>query len=84
MPAVLRTGFKSESQYVPTGIMPQGFLLNMMFYAAVLWLLICGPFALWRFIRARRGLCPACAYPMGESGVCSECGSELQQRGLRT
>ena len=28
--------------------MPQGFLLNMLFYATVLWLLICGLFALRR------------------------------------
>ncbi len=46
---------------------------------AVLWLLICGSFALRRFIRRRRGLCPACAYPMGDSNVCTECGLVLQQ-----
>ena len=80
VPAVLRTGFKSEPQYVPTGIMPQGFLLNMMFYAVVLWLLIPGPFALRRFIRVRRGLCPKCAYPRGESEVCSECGKAIPSR----
>ena len=28
-------------------------------------------------IRLRRGLCPACAYPMGESDTCSECGKPL-------
>ena len=57
-----------------------GLLLNMLFYAAVLWLLICGPFALRRFIRIRRSLCPACAYPTGESVVCSECGNALPGR----
>ncbi len=55
-----------------------GFALNTLFYAAVLWLLICGPFVLRRLIRVRRGLCPACAYPRGESDVCSECGKELR------
>ncbi len=54
-----------------------GFTANTIFYAAVLWLLICGPFALRRLIRVKRGLCPACAYPRGESDVCSECGKEL-------
>ncbi len=54
-----------------------GFLVNTLFYAAVLWLLICGPFALRRFVRVKHGLCPACAYPIGESGVCSECGGAL-------
>ena len=54
-----------------------GFLINTLFYAAILWLLIPGPFALRRLVRVRRGLCPKCAYPMGESAVCSECGCKL-------
>ncbi len=60
-----------------------GFAVNTLFYAVVLWLLIPGPFALRRFIRVRRGLCPACAYPRGESDVCSECGKALpNSRGI--
>ncbi len=58
----------------------RGFAINTIFYAALLWLLIPGPFVLRRHIRIRRGLCPACAYPMGESAVCSECGSEIPGR----
>ena len=54
-----------------------GFAINTAFYAGVLWLLILGPFALRRYIRRRRGLCPKCAYPVGESAVCSECGRKL-------
>ncbi len=57
-----------------------GFLANSTFYAAILWLLIPGPFALRRFLRVRRGLCPKCAYPMGESAVCTECGKPLPTR----
>ena len=57
-----------------------GFVANTVFYAAVLWLLIPGPFVLRRFIRIRRGLCPACAYPRGESDVCSECGKAIPSR----
>ena len=57
-----------------------GFALNTFFYATLLWLLIPGPFALRRLIRRRRGLCPKCAYPMGGSAVCTECGRELPQR----
>ena len=49
---------------------------------AILWLLIPGPFALRRFLRLRRGLCPKCAYPMGESPVCSECGKALPKRAV--
>ncbi len=50
-----------------------GFAGNTLFYATLLWL----PFVLRRLIRVQRGLCPACAYPRGESVVCSECGKEL-------
>ncbi len=57
-----------------------GFALNTLFYAALLWLLIPGPFVLRRFLRVRRGLCPKCAYPMGESAVCTECGRALAKR----
>ena len=54
------------------------FLVNTIFYATLLWLLIPGPFALRRVLRVRRGLCPKCAYPMGESSVCTECGGVLR------
>ncbi len=62
-----------------TGVLPlrpvwRGFLLNTAFYALAFIL----PAGMWwslrRFIRVKRSLCPACAYPVGESGVCSECG----------
>ena len=55
-----------------------GFAINTIFYAAVLWLLFAAPFALRRRIRARRGQCPACAYPVGASDVCTECGRRLK------
>ena len=54
-----------------------GFALNTLLYAAILWLLIASPFVLRRFLRVRGGLCPKCAYPMGESAVCTECGRAL-------
>ncbi len=68
-----------------TGVLPlrpvwRGFLLNTAFYAIAFIL----PAGMWwslrRFIRVRRGLCPACAYPRGESNVCSECGKALAER----
>ena len=66
-------------------ILPQrplwpGFAINTIFYATLLWLLIPGTFALRRFLRVRRGHCPKCAYPMGESSVCTECGKPLPRR----
>jgi len=57
-----------------------GFAVNTLFYAAILWLVIPGPFVLRRLIRRRRGLCPKCVYPMGESAVCTECGRDLPKR----
>ena len=67
-------------RHLPLGVIWPGFAVNTLFYAVVLWLLISGPFALRRFIRVKRGLCPACAYRMGESPVCSECGKALPGR----
>ncbi|MHC4416315.1 MAG: hypothetical protein ACYS0G_13630 [Planctomycetota bacterium] len=56
-----------------------GFTINTLFYAAILWLLICGPFVLRRFIRVHRGKCPKCGYPVSDSPVCTECGQTLPQ-----
>jgi hypothetical protein len=56
-----------------------GFAINTVFYAFVLWLLFAAPFALRRWRRIRRGLCPKCAYDLrgsvGGSQQCPECGS---------
>jgi hypothetical protein len=54
-----------------------GFAINTFFYAGILWLLLTAPFALRRRRRIKRGLCPACAYPIGASSVCTECGQTL-------
>ena len=57
-----------------------GLSTNTLFYAAILWLLIGGLFVLRRFLRLKRGLCPKCAYPVGESAACTECGKPLPSR----
>jgi hypothetical protein len=47
-----------------------GFAINTVFYAAVLWMLFAAPFALRRWRRIRRGLCPKCGYDLrGGSGA---------------
>jgi hypothetical protein len=51
-----------------------GFAINTLFYAGILWLLFAAPIALRRRRRIKRGLCPACAYPVGTSNKCTECG----------
>jgi hypothetical protein len=59
-----------------------GFAINTVFYAAVLWMLFAAPFALRKWRRIRRGLCPKCGYdlrnrPM-DAAVCPECGAEVR------
>ena len=81
-PSLYRRLSKTElwGRNLPTMPLWPGFAVNTIFYAVVLWLLIPGPFVLRRFVRVKRGLCPACCYPMGESAVCSECGTALPGR----
>ena len=84
---VLRLGFlpsRLNKRRVPTQPIWPGFAVNTIFYSTLLWLLIPGPFVLRRFLRLRRGLCPKCAYPMGESSVCTECGCGLPKRARTT
>ncbi len=56
-----------------------GFLINTLFYAAILWPLICGPFVLRRLIRRKRGLCVACGYDLrhADHDACPECGAAI-------
>jgi hypothetical protein len=82
IPVQLSTSEKSMLNNLPIRPLWPGFVVNTLFYAASLWLLICGPFALRRFVRMRRGLCPKCAYPMGEAAVCTECGKPLPKRAV--
>ncbi len=74
------TAGRIQHRLAPLRPLWPGFAINTLFYATILWLLIPGPFALRRFLRMRRGLCPKCAYPMGESSVCTECGKPLPTR----
>jgi hypothetical protein len=57
-----------------------GFIINTLFYAALAWFAVPGPFALRRLLRARRGLCMKCAYPIGAGEVCTECGAAVTPR----
>jgi hypothetical protein len=54
-----------------------GFAINTVFYAAILWVLFAAPFALRRWRRIKRGLCPKCGYDLRGSATtnaCPECG----------
>jgi hypothetical protein len=63
---------------LPIGIIWPGFAVNTLFYAAILWLLLAATLELRRCLRIKRGLCPACAYPVGASPVCTECGKPVK------
>ena len=66
----------TSHRFIPLRPLWPGFAINTILYATTLWLLICGPFALRRHLRIRRGLCPACGYDLrhGEHDACPECG----------
>jgi hypothetical protein len=78
--AVQHTGTVVGDRVFPTTIEPVAFAFNTLLYAAMLWLLFAFPGALRRRRRFKRGLCPACAYPIGESTTCTECGNQLKPR----
>lgn len=58
-----------------------GFVVNSLFYAVILWLLLGGLAAERTRLRCRRGLCAKCAYPIGVSPVCTECGAAVARKG---
>ncbi len=69
-----------RAKVVPLRPLWPGFAVNSLFYAAILWLPIRGPFALRRHIRRKRGLCVACGYDIRGTAqmICSECGHEVR------
>ena len=74
-----RQGFGGSEDALPWLPVWPGFAINTVFYAFVLWLLFAAPFAMRRRRRIKRGLCPKCAYPVGASDVCTECGARVRQ-----
>ena len=76
----LRYNWTDFNHSVPLRPLWPGFALNTVFYALLLWPLLAAPGIVRRRRRLKRGLCPACAYPIGTSPVCTECGKELPER----
>jgi hypothetical protein len=67
------------------GIVPfrpvwSGLLLNLFVYFVIALTLLRGPRTILVRRRLRKGLCPQCAYPIGVSPVCTECGTALPLR----
>jgi len=74
-------------RFIPNHVLVVGFAINTIFYAAMLVILFYGPGKVRRFVRVRRGRCPACGFIIAPgtcaSGLCSECGATLPARLLR-
>ena len=69
------------AQLTPMRPIWPGFAINTVFYAGILWLLVAIPARVRRWRRTRRGLCAKCAYPVGASEVCTECGAAIRPGG---
>jgi hypothetical protein len=73
------TSAPTETGY-PAHVLPLapiwgGLLANVALYTLP-WILVLGaPRVAIRFSRRHRGLCPVCAYPIGSSPICAECGA---------
>jgi hypothetical protein len=65
---------------LPLRPLSPGFAINTLLYALLLWLLFFAPFTARRMLRRRRALCEKCAYPIGVSPVCTECGAAVTRK----
>lgn len=69
-------GLKRRSQQLAELRRPMlaGLALDTAILGVTLWTVLFGPGILIRGFRGRRGMCPHCGYPIGQTAVCSECG----------
>jgi hypothetical protein len=63
---------------VPAQPLWGGFVVNTLVYALMLAFAFAIPIAVVRYVRHRRGRCIRCGYPLGASGVCTECGRSVR------
>lgn len=80
-----RTGLEAGKRLPPLRPLWRGFAINTLFYAAIAFALIAGPFMVLRLrrsARSRRGLCITCGYNLrglrgcgDDHAVCPECGA---------
>ncbi|MCI0362901.1 MAG: hypothetical protein L0219_03415, partial [Phycisphaerales bacterium] len=73
-------GLYSDGKRLPIKPIWPGFAINTILYAAILWLLFAAPGLVRRRRRIKHGLCPACAYPIGASETCTECGKPVSPK----
>ncbi len=75
----LDTGFDREYPDWPTAILPlrpvlPGFIVNTLFYTALVFAPVVGARVVRRHRRAKRGRCIACGYELADLTACPECG----------
>lgn len=67
-----------EVRVLPLTPIWPGLALDSVFWGAAALAVVHGPRTVRAALRRRRGLCPACAYPVGASPVCTECGTAVR------
>jgi hypothetical protein len=80
---VVQAGTFRMPRLIPMRPMWPNFALDVISIGGGLWLLWVVLLTLRRAIRMWRGQCPACAYPVGVSNVCTECGKPLRNRAAK-
>ena len=73
-------GLIDWEESLPFHPMWRGVTVNTIAFAAILWLLCITPCRIRRWMHIRRGLCPKCAYPVGTSDTCTECGRPIKRK----
>ncbi len=64
-------------QHIPLKVLPVAFASNSLIMALAVGAAVAGARAARCRLRTGRGLCPSCAYPRGESEMCTECGAAV-------
>ncbi|HWB18891.1 MAG TPA: hypothetical protein VG711_01210 [Phycisphaerales bacterium] len=76
--AVTRPMDNGDRRLIPYTPMWPGFLVNSLFYGAIVWGIFAATFTMRRMIRRKQNLCSHCGYPIGVSDVCTECGVRVK------
>lgn len=66
--------------HIPYDIEPLGFAANSTLYGVLTYALVFGPVLVRNRVRHCRRNCLHCAYPVGNSPVCTECGKPVKPR----
>lgn len=75
----IQSGSSVFERWLPIYILPLGFTLNTLFYAAAWFMCLLGISSTRRILRVRRGLCTRCAYDLNglpPGSPCPECGNQ--------